>query len=937
MPYPLAYLRMYFSNWLNIKTITTSQTVVLDTQDNKDGNQAYIIKSPLNEDEVFVIEYRKKPKRDYTDNNSLDAGIGGSGIIVYRINNNVEGLSNRFGDTGVYVFRPNKISNTSSENTEGNLVYNAFLSKESGRISIGSADFTKTLEDGALTFSDGTNSGIVISNVSESSGKQMTCTITFPDISNLELWENTNYNDATAKNVNKCIAIANLQNSIYTVNCADKKIYTKFYNGQSWKEDYRSLDISDMDLISQIELINTDNDLYLFVSTWGKLNIYKLNIQKKSWEKITTVNNINGDFGITSNQNEIYITCIGEDSLSARLIKLSGKTISELGEYSSKQLCGQPQVVVLNNNIYVSVRWTYGDKIKLYKYNSKNSFSEVSNSMSSGNYSMKVFNSKIYFVLGKTSTQNVLTYIYDGNKWSDIKSNITLSFPELITTNKDMYVLLKAADDSGKVRLYKFNKESNGFEQEGIDVDNAVKNIRTVMNDDYIYIIMQKNADEKIAVKRKKYKQSESITEPDPDPTPDPKPETKPGPTPDPKPETKPDPKPETKPTYPLISISLDKSSLTLYERKNYTLKVTYNPSNTTDNKNVTWSSSNSSVASVNSNGVVYAKKSGEAIITAKVGNKTATCKVYVKMYGINVKYTTHVQDVGWEKQVYDGKTAGTTGRALRLEGIKINLENKMYDGNIEYKTHIQDIGWETSYKKNGELSGTTGKALRLEAIKIRLTGELANKYDVYYRVHAQDVGWMGWAKNGESAGTAGYGYRLEAIEIRIVQKGAAAPGSTKNSYKQTLVEYNTHIQDVGWEASKKDGATAGTTGRALRLEGIRLKLLNPEYSGGIEYRTHIQDIGWEKSYKRNGEISGTTGRALRLEAIQIRLTGEMANKYDIYYRVHAQDVGWMGWAKNGESAGTAGYCYRLEAIEVIMVKKGSSAPGNTKRAYLQK
>ena len=190
-------------------------------------------------------------------------------------------------------------------------------------------------------------------------------------------------------------------------------------------------------------------------------------------------------------------------------------------------------------------------------------------------------------------------------------------------------------------------------------------------------------------------------------------------------------------------------------------------------------------MASVNSNGVVYAKKSGEAIITAKVGNKTATCKVYVKMYGINVKYTTHVQDVGWEKQVYDGKTAGTTGRALRLEGIKINLENKMYDGNIEYKTHIQDIGWEKSYKKNGELSGTTGKALRLEAIKIRLTGELANKYDVYYRVHAQDVGWMGWAKNGESAGTAGYCYRLEAIEIVMVKKGSSAPGNTKRAYQQ--------------------------------------------------------------------------------------------------------------------------------------------------------
>ena len=43
--------------------------------------------------------------------------------------------------------------------------------------------------------------------------------------------------------------------------------------------------------------------------------------------------------------------------------------------------------------------------------------------------------------------------------------------------------------------------------------------------------------------------------------------------------------------------------------------------------------------------------------------------------------------------------------------------------------------------EKNGQLSGTSGKAKRLEAVKIRLTGEMKNKYDVYYRVHAQSYG----------------------------------------------------------------------------------------------------------------------------------------------------------------------------------------------------
>ena len=82
-----------------------------------------------------------------------------------------------------------------------------------------------------------------------------------------------------------------------------------------------------------------------------------------------------------------------------------------------------------------------------------------------------------------------------------------------------------------------------------------------------------------------------------------------------------------------------------------------------------------------------------------------------------------------------------------------------------------------------------------------------------------------------------------------------------------------------------------------------------------------LEDIGWQ-SWQSNGAISGTVGQSKRLEAIQIRLTGEMANKYDIYYRAHVEDYGWLGWAKNGASAGTIGLSKRLEAIEIKLVEK---------------
>lgn len=302
------------------------------------------------------------------------------------------------------------------------------------------------------------------------------------------------------------------------------------------------------------------------------------------------------------------------------------------------------------------------------------------------------------------------------------------------------------------------------------------------------------------------------------------------------------------------------------------------------------------------------------------------------------VQYRTHVQNYGWQDWKMDGQSAGTSGESKRLEAIEMKLnQSKLPSSGIRYQTHVQNYGWQ-GWKTDGQLSGTSGESKRLEAIRIELTGNAAKNYDIYYRVHAQQFGWMGWAKNGESAGTAGYSYRLEAIEIKLVEKGKAAPGATAGAFRQeSLIQYQTHVQNYGWQDWKKDGALSGTSGESKRLEAIRIKLSNPLYSGSVEYQTHVQNYGWESVWKKDGALSGTSGESKRLEAIRIRLTGAMAENYDIYYRVHAQQFGWMGWAKNGEEAGTAGYGYRLEAIQIMLVPKGQSAPGITTNHFASK
>ena len=297
------------------------------------------------------------------------------------------------------------------------------------------------------------------------------------------------------------------------------------------------------------------------------------------------------------------------------------------------------------------------------------------------------------------------------------------------------------------------------------------------------------------------------------------------------------------------------------------------------------------------------------------------------------VLYSTHVENIGWQAEKSNGQLAGTEGKSLRLEAIKIKLKDA--DGKIQYQTHIQNIGWQAE-KSNGQLSGTEGKSLRLEAIKIKLSGKIAENYSVVYRVHVQNYGWLGWAKDGELAGTEGYSLRCEAIEIKIVSKSDKLTSDKTPAFHRSLpsITYRCHIQNIGWQAYSNNYSSIDTTGRGLRLEALQMSIGNTSFKGSIEYSTHIQNIGWQ-SYRKDGAISGTQGKSLRVEAIKIRLTGELEKNYDIYYRAHCQNVGWLDWTKNGEVAGTTGYSYRLEAIQIKLVEKNKARPGSMIKSYM--
>lgn len=208
--------------------------------------------------------------------------------------------------------------------------------------------------------------------------------------------------------------------------------------------------------------------------------------------------------------------------------------------------------------------------------------------------------------------------------------------------------------------------------------------------------------------------------------------------------------------------------------------------------------------------------------------------------------------------------------------------------------------------------------------------GFVNNAYTTWTSEDAQDKGpytadvlvnkWNGTTM----AGT----WKREGSTVEVDPDITVAPPADANPAEGVVpaASYTTHVQNKGWIPAVGSGASSGSTGEGLRLEGIKLSLPSSYYTGDITYRVHAENYGW-MSWEKNGAFAGTEGEGLRLEALQIKLTGDLAEHYDVYYRVHAENYGWLAWTKNGLPAGTAGHGLRLESVQIMLVDKYGSAP----------
>ena len=92
---------------------------------------------------------------------------------------------------------------------------------------------------------------------------------------------------------------------------------------------------------------------------------------------------------------------------------------------------------------------------------------------------------------------------------------------------------------------------------------------------------------------------------------------------------------------------------------------------------------------------------------------------------GVRLTVNAHMQGIGWksyeniERGKYD-PVVGTVGERRRLEAVQIHADGLAKGKRIRYRAHVQGIGWQP-WVESGKTAGTTGRSLRLEAIQVEI------------------------------------------------------------------------------------------------------------------------------------------------------------------------------------------------------------------------
>jgi hypothetical protein len=164
----------------------------------------------------------------------------------------------------------------------------------------------------------------------------------------------------------------------------------------------------------------------------------------------------------------------------------------------------------------------------------------------------------------------------------------------------------------------------------------------------------------------------------------------------------------------------------------------------------------------------------------------------------------------------------------------------------------------------------------------------------------------------------------IVAVEpARAFAAWVSTPPEPSREYGLEYMVHEAYQGDSGFVAQPEWAGQA----HSLFIQGLQLRSRAESKPLGLRYKAWLEEVGETPWYSLPiatglGPFCGTRGQHRRLEALWIELTGESADRLDVYYSARLQHTGLTGWSRNGQMCGTQGESRGMHSLRIFVSER---------------
>lgn len=241
--------------------------------------------------------------------------------------------------------------------------------------------------------------------------------------------------------------------------------------------------------------------------------------------------------------------------------------------------------------------------------------------------------------------------------------------------------------------------------------------------------------------------------------------------------------------------VTLNRSTLTLYEGNTYTLTASVEPEGVEGS--VSFLSADSSVAQVDENGFITAKGAGETVITASCeGAMPAKCKVVVRASDPGSDYdqiSGNFKDGVWIAKDGFKESAQYTGKEITQQDIKVYCDNRLLTEKTDYTL---------SYGNN--VKAATADSEKAPYVTVNLKGQYQGKKTYRFAITPVDIGDSGIITETKPLVVIGNGKAVKPVpellfgNVKLKNKTDFECEYPDDEYTSTGVEHTIKVTGKG-------------------------------------------------------------------------------------------------------------------------------------------